>query len=324
MSGSTSVLGSYGGGLEHEALVYRGEREFVESALPFIQEGLHADEPILVVVTADKIDLLRSVLGEDARRVRFADMAVVGRNPMRLIPVWQTFLRNHAGPSQRVRGIGEPVFAGRTRQEIVECVRHEALLNVAFDSVSWRLLCPYDADSLEPSVLEEAARTHPVVHEGDHARPSHAYAGVQTARTRLDDPLPDPGTTPHEVLVEDGLGRIRGLITERATAFGLEPGRVTDLTVAVNELAANSLRHGGGRGLLRLWEEGETLLVEVQDGGRSHDPLIGRHSPTVADTGGWGLWLVNQLCDLVQLRSGEVGTIVRLHMVRALPSHKAG
>jgi hypothetical protein len=29
---------------------------------------------------------------------------------------------------------------------------------------------------------------------------------------------------------------------------------------------------------------------------------------------GWGLWMVNQVCDLVEIRSGDWGTDVRLHM----------
>jgi anti-sigma regulatory factor (Ser/Thr protein kinase) len=34
--------------------------------------------------------------------------------------------------------------------------------------------------------------------------------------------------------------------------------------------------------------------------------------PPLSDEGGRGLWLANQLCDLVQIRSGENGTVVRL------------
>ena len=37
----------------------------------------------------------------------------------------------------------------------------------------------------------------------------------------------------------------------------------------------------------------------------------GRMAPTPAAR---GLWLANRLCDLVQVRSGEQGTVVRLHV----------
>jgi hypothetical protein len=36
--------------------------------------------------------------------------------------------------------------------------------------------------------------------------------------------------------------------------------------------------------------------------------------PSGRDAPGWGLWTARQLCDLVQLRSGDDGTVVRLHM----------
>jgi len=38
--------------------------------------------------------------------------------------------------------------------------------------------------------------------------------------------------------------------------------------------------------------------------GRIDDPLVGRQR----------LWIANQICDLVQIRSGESGTQVRLQM----------
>ena len=44
------------------------------------------------------------------------------------------------------------------------------------------------------------------------------------------------------------------------------------------------------------------------------DPLAGRQRPPAESANGRGLWLANQLCDLTQLRSGEDGTVLRLHM----------
>ena len=39
----------------HEALFYAGAAEFVQRTAAFIREGLEADEPVLVVVNAEKI-----------------------------------------------------------------------------------------------------------------------------------------------------------------------------------------------------------------------------------------------------------------------------
>ena len=96
----------------------------------------------------------------------------------------------------------------------------------------------------------------------------------------------------------------------------MSPARTEDLLLAVNEVATNSLRHGAGTGYLRMWEEGDGVICEVRDAGTFDRPLAGRFRPTPEQIGGYGLWVANQLCDLVQVRSFEVGTVVRLHMRR--------
>jgi hypothetical protein len=68
-----------------------------------------------------------------------------------------------------------------------------------------------------------------------------------------------------------------------------------------------------GRGTLRLWRTSEALVCEVADGGVVADPLAGRLAPGTDEPDGRGLWMVNQLCDLVQLRSSAAGTVVRVH-----------
>ena len=69
----------------------------------------------------------------------------------------------------------------------------------------------------------------------------------------------------------------------------------------------------GGIGLLRLWRDADSLVCEVRDRGRLGEPLVGRAFPALNQEDGRGLWMVNRLCDLVQVRSLSSGTIVRLH-----------
>ena len=56
------------------------------------------------------------------------------------------------------------------------------------------------------------------------------------------------------------------------------------------------------------------MICEVSDRGRLDEPLAGRTRPELGQNGGWGLWLANQLCDLVQLRTLPDGSVVRLHL----------
>jgi anti-sigma regulatory factor (Ser/Thr protein kinase) len=59
-------------------------------------------------------------------------------------------------------------------------------------------------------------------------------------------------------------------------------------------------------------------VCEVRDGGQLSDPLVGRRRPSSDQIGGRGLWIANQLCDLVQVRSSDEGAVVRLN-VRPTP-----
>jgi anti-sigma regulatory factor (Ser/Thr protein kinase) len=82
----------------------------------------------------------------------------------------------------------------------------------------------------------------------------------------------------------------------------------------VNELATNSALYSDGHGVLRLWAEPGAFVCEVGDSGLIIDPLAGRSRAEPAQPYGRGLYIVNQVCDLVQIRSGEHGTVVRLRM----------
>ena len=290
-------------------MLYDSADTFVDGAAPFIRDAVAAGEPIMVAVGAERIDLLRSRLGEDADRVVFADMAELGANPARIIPAWQEFVDAHAG--QPTRGIGEPIWADRSPTELVECQCHEALLNVAFaDASDFHLICPYDTAHLDGDVIAEAERSHPFVAGG----PSGAYRGDH-AVPQLAAPLPDPPADALErEITSDSLVDLRHFLAAEAARAGLSPSRVHDLVLSAHEIATNSIRHGGGHGVLRIWREHDTVICDVRDHGRiAQQPLAGRVRPELGAAGGWGLWLANQLCDLVQLRELPEGSAVRLH-----------
>ena len=302
------------GGFRHEARFYEGADGFVEATAPFVSAGLEADEDVLVVVDAPKIDWLRDALGDDAAAVSFADMTQVGRNPARIIPAWARFVGETVAAGRIPRGVGEPIGPQRTPAAMRECHLHESLLNTAFgrpDATPWRLLCPYDTTALDPGVLAVARTTHPFVDDersGDHQHvdPEAPFA----------DPLPEapPHAEVSALAFDEGLLHgVRHIVRATCESAGLA-GRTADLVLAVNEAATNSTRYGGGRGMLRTWRDGDWLVFEVVDGGSIADPLVGRVEPPLTQVGGRGLWLCNQLCDLVQVHSTAGGTTVRLHV----------
>ena len=302
--------------LRHEAFLYDGTAEFVAGALAFIGAALAADEPVIAGLDASKIALLRHELGSDADGIHFFDVREAGSNPARLIPAWRRFLDARPADGKRVWGIGEPMWAGRSAAEIAECHRHEALINVAFaNDGALSLLCPYDTETLDADVIAGARCTHPAVVEGGTRRPSPEFAGLDTLAGSFADPLPEPRALARTLLFgTDELAEIRRLVDGRAISAGLTLERREDFVLAVNEIATNSIRHGGGGGVLRIWREPDALICEVTDGGLIDDPLAGRQRPDGAQIGGYGLWLANQVCDLVQVRSGPGGSTVRVSM----------
>ena len=300
----------------HEALFYDGKDGFLRGVLPFVREGLAIGEPTLVSVGRARSALLRDALGADAEYVRFVDMDGVGRNPARVIPAWRAFLLQHAHHPRGVRAVGEAVWPGRSKAELDECARHESLLNVAFScGPTWRLLCPYDLEELDREVIDDALLTHPaLMHEGVSRR-NGAYLPLDIAPGPFNGSLPPPSADHEKLLFTRlGLGALRTLISAHAEDAGMRADTTDELVLAVNEIATNSVQYGGGGGTLRVWREPDAVVCEVRDRGFIRDPLVGRMAPPVEQYGGRGLWIVNQLCDLVQIRSAPSGTVVRVHM----------
>ena len=296
----------------HAALFYRTEDDYVTLITGFLREGLEAGEAVLVAVPAAKVARLRRALGPDASRVRFADMTTMGRNPAWIMPRIREFVDAHGG--ERVRYVGEPIWETRTAAELREATRHEALINLAFAGADAAILCPYDAAQLDRAVLDDAYQTHPAVLRDGLQEASAAYSGPLGLPSSCSLPLPRP---PHDAMsftYTDDLSEVRALTEKHARDAGLTDARAADLVLAVSEVAANTLRHARSPGTLTIWHDDDEIVCEIHDEGVITDPLAGRRRPAADAPGGHGLWLVHQVCDLVELRSDSGGTTVRMHM----------
>jgi anti-sigma regulatory factor (Ser/Thr protein kinase) len=296
-----------GGVLSHAALFYRGEHEYTDGIAAFVLSGLDQGEPTLLMLPGGKARMADAGLDAVPGDLAFVDAAELSRNPARIIPEVLSFIGKH--PGQRVRCVGEPIWPGRSPAEIREATRHEALVNLAFAQAQATLLCPYDASGLADSVLAGARCTH--------QEPATSGATVATWRDNLppecDQPLGAPPAAAEALAYERDLAPVRRLVERQARWAGLGEDRTVDLVLAANEIAANTISHTDGGGVIGVWHTGEEILCQIHDSGQITDPMAGRvrYGP---DDRGHGLWLVNQVCDLVELRSGEDGTTVRLHM----------
>lgn len=135
-------------------------------------------------------------------------------------------------------------------------------------------------------------------------------------------PLPPPPSDAMCHTYRSDLSRVRALVFQQARDAGLSEGRTADLVLAVSEAAANTLRHTRSAGTLTIWRDQDQLVCEIHDSGTITNPHVGRDKPTPDATGGHGLWIVRQVCDLVELTSDANGTTVRMHM--ALRPRRAG
>lgn len=309
----TAVLDDPAIGFQHEALVYRGADDLLAGLLPFVREGASLGESVVVALPRPGLELLRTALGDDAGSVEFLDMAEIGRNPAGIIGVWDRVLRERTAAGRRLRGVGEPAFVGRREVELTECRLHELLLNRAFDGgPAWRLLCPYDEQHLPRAVTRGALRTHPVCTTAAGRCPSGRY-NPDEAGELFATVLPRPTDAVLRGIYGDGdVPATRRTVAQFARTVGLPEETVEVLELAASELATNSVRHGGGTGTVAMWVQPAAAVVEFSDSGLVADPLAGRLMPTLEQEDGRGVFLVNQLCDLVQMRSSEQGTTVRI------------
>jgi anti-sigma regulatory factor (Ser/Thr protein kinase) len=216
-------------------------------------------------------------------------------------------------PGTTVHGIGEPLWADRSPAELAECQLHEALLNAAFAQADFRLMCPYDATNLGAEVLEEARRTHPLVYGEGCSSASSLFPGLDAVTVSSRHALPDPPSWAPTCILTAGsdLVSTRRQVAAWAAEAGLSRERIDEIVLAANEMATNTLRYGGF-GTVRSWWEPGVFLLEFNDPGRLGGPMVGRFAPHPDALGGRGFWLANHLCDLVQIRVGEYGSIVRL------------
>ena len=134
-------------------------------------------------------------------------------------------------------------------------------------------------------------------------------------------PPPDPDD-PMSYTYTTDLAAIRAVVHRYAIQAGLTEARAIDLTLAVSEVAANTIKHAKSPGSLKIWYDTNEIVCQIHDEGIITDPMAGRREPSLDALGGHGLWIVNQVCDRVELQSDENGTTIRLHMT--LPRRGTG
>jgi anti-sigma regulatory factor (Ser/Thr protein kinase) len=309
-----------GGGIRHVAWLYQNPSEYLAGIREFVAAGVSAAEPVLLAVPSYRLPSGWDRPGRNSG-ARTLDVADLGRNPARVMPAIRAFADEHAG--QHIRVLSELAWAGRSEAELGEVARYETMLNLAFASTPVTMLCLYDAAELPRSAVSAACASHPWLRQGGRENHSGEYRREQDGQARPEPPLPVPAGA-RTMSYRNDLRSVRALVAAEADRAGLSGPRRTDLVIAASEVAANTLKHTGGAGLLRVWVTPDEILCQFDDSGHIRNPLAGYGRPSGNDPGGQGLWLVNQVCDLAEIRTSVAGTTIRMHMFRDVPQAGPG
>ena len=303
-------------GFVHSALFYHSQREYLDFVQGFVADGLAMGEAVLVAVPADELSVLREALrsGGDLLppEVRMADITDVARNPGRFMAVEGSFADEH--PGRRVRIVSQLAWPGRTDDEFVACVEHEALVNGALEGYRATGVCLYDARRLGDAVLSDARATHPLLWSRGGLRHNGDYAPDDVLE-RCNRPLTaKPGAVTYVVRRSADLSPARSFAVQYAGWAGLSQDGIDDLQLIATELATNSLMYTDGACRLAFWRDDQHLVCEARDNGRLDDPLAGRLDPGSSGPASRGLFLVNAISDLVRTHTTATGTTIQAYL----------
>jgi anti-sigma regulatory factor (Ser/Thr protein kinase) len=292
----------------HMIYPYAGERAYLSGTLTYIDQARTAGAAVVIATTRQRRALLSEHL-DGEKDIVFMDTAALGRNPSRLIPAWQDWI-GQVAKDRIVHGVNEPSWASTDGAHQGEARYREWLLNRAFaQAPAWSLLCPVETTGQQAAQIEAMTRCHPLVWNGT----AHQAAADYLVDAYRFDELPEPPAQHRRMDYQlRTLQVVRERVADWADGERLPERRTRELILVASELATNSIRYGGGRGTLRMWTQDGALVCEFSDDGLMADPLVGQLRPSNR-LGGRGLWIVNQLSDLVQIRSAPgQGTRIRI------------
>jgi anti-sigma regulatory factor (Ser/Thr protein kinase) len=316
MTGGTGGTETDQSGFVHSALLYHSQQEYLDFVVRFVVDGLARDEPVLVAVPGDKLALLHDTLRGAASgftaELRMADIAEVGRNPSRFMAMEASFADKHA--DRRVRIVSQLAWPGRTEDEFVACIEHEALANCALEGYQATGLCLFDAGRLDDDVLADARATHPLLWRCGAPHRGAEYAPDEVLQRCNRPLLAKPGAVTYMVRKSADLRPARSFAVNYAGWVGLSQDCIEDLQLVATELASNSLMYTDGACRLAFWRDDEHLVCEARDTGRLDDPLVGRLHPGPSGPASRGLFLVNAISDLVRMHTTSTGTTIQAYL----------
>jgi len=301
----------------HHALIYDSVGELLATAVPFLSEGLAADQEAVLVCRAPLAREMVAAMGRDAS-LRIIDPDDIYLGSVRAVAAFRRLALDCGADRTGVRIVGSIPVAD-SHDSWQEWSRCEAVINVALAPLRLSSVCAYDGRDLPAGARTVIGRTHPLIRTPRAATPNPDFLDPATF-VRLTTPAaadPAQQAAPDVMIpvIEDVYDLAEARSAVRAALARAQVGKLTagDFTAAAGELLANAVRHGQPPAQLRLWIRPDRLVCTVRDHGPGFDdPLAGYVPPAgPGEPGGAGLWLARQTCDRLDMRSDNGGFSVR-------------
>jgi anti-sigma regulatory factor (Ser/Thr protein kinase) len=288
---------------DHVVQFYEHDDELVTAVTRYLNDGLKADETVVVVATAKHTAAFEAALsigGVDVSTARangalisFEADDVLSRF---LVDGWPnadafghevgSVIRGLVAAGRGVRVFGEMVSLLWDAGHVGAAIELETIWNDLGSEVPFSLLCAYPARSMSGTAdaddsFQRVCHCHSAV-IGDVAAMSKAHPPAAVTRNELQRSFPGDCRA---------LGATRQFVAGTLESWNLHR-YVEDATIVVSELATNAVIHAHSAFTVALLSDGGALRVSVSDSSRVVPVL---RSPLPTTISGRGLVLVTSI-----------------------------
>jgi anti-sigma regulatory factor (Ser/Thr protein kinase) len=297
----------------HSALIYRSDEHLVSEVVPFLQEGIAAGEAVVAAFEDRVSGLVSDALGPVEGILQVTEPLGRSSPATALRSFRELFDGLLADGAPRLRLAGHVPHPG-TGLPWDPWFRFEACVNDALHDVPGLGICCYDERTTPDPVLDDVRRTHPFLASGGTFGPCADFGPVDElvhSRPSTEDPL--EALAPAVELEDPTAREARVAVAALGASTTIPSTELHDLVVAVSEVVTNAALHGAPPVEVRAWSAADRVVVTVTDCGPGPaDPFSGLRPVRATGPGGFGLWLVEQLCAQVGYSRTGAGFTIRL------------
>jgi anti-sigma regulatory factor (Ser/Thr protein kinase) len=303
-------------GARHAAVVYDSDEDLRGRVLPYLRAGIETGEDVVVIVSHQAEQALRSGLGKHAARIRWGLPDMSYGHLGRASETIRGFFTRQRSARAPTRLLAENDTNGRPGRAAA-CLRADAAANDLYGGFGFPWACLYDRRRHPAEVLADVALVHPLLlGSGGRLSGNAAYVRPESYLAAHPGPLsqvPRPPDLDTELAGLGGLAAARHQVADVALALGLGPEECRRAEVAAGEVIANAFKHGVAPCRIRVWRDHRAVLVRIDDHGEGAAvTTAGFRPPDPRRGSGAGLWIARQFSDIVQVGVGPAGTSVEL------------